>query len=292
MTALNLPALGLGLLRAGDLTRGIAWLLAPSLAVAALILAATLLPPPDVDAFLAFGGVAIVASIASLIVVSFQTWRRSAVVAPLRWWNRWYGLLACYLVSGALVMLTVDAMHRIYKTFYAPSASMVPNILVDDNFLVDMRDRSPPRRGEIVVFDAPQGQWIKRVIAIGGDRIAIRGGVPVINGRRAAQRQTGRQTVEMDRPMVATVFEESLPGAAAPYAVLDVGPMMFDDMPEVTVPPGYFYVIGDYRDNSLDSRHPVDQGGLGMIPDARIVGRPMFLYWRDGGIVRGGRINR
>ena len=292
VTALNLPAPGLGLLRTGNLRLGLGWLLVLPVTIAALVLAAALSPTPDVDAYLAISATLLVAAFAGLIVVLALTWRRSRTTAPLHWWNRWYALIAIYLVSAVVSALMVDAIHGIYKPFYAPAASMVPTILVGDNFLVDMRDDGPPRRGEIVIFDTPRGQWIKRVVAVGGDRIAVRGGVPIINGRSAMRQAAGRRSEMMGTETISgEIFEERLPGVRVTYRVLDLGPMTFDDMATITVPPGHFFAMGDSRDNSLDSRYSVEQGGVGMIANARVVGRPLFIYWRDGRIMRGGKVN-
>ncbi|NLN29405.1 MAG: signal peptidase I [Firmicutes bacterium] len=103
-----------------------------------------------------------------------------------------------------------------------------------------------PKRGEIIVFRFPQdprSRFVKRVIGIPGDTVEIRNGVVYLND------------VPLDEPYIKEPPR--------------------DNMPKVTVRPDHVFVMGDNRNNSLDSRHPP----VGQVPYNLIVGRALFSYW-------------
>ncbi|QIL02344.1 signal peptidase I [Sphingomonas sinipercae] len=163
-----------------------------------------------------------------------------------------------------------------------------------------------PDRGDIVVFRAPgdeEEDVIKRVIGLPGDTIAVDSGKLVLNGKAVGRTAT--------RPFVATVsantpcrqvtdmgvlmgtagqnrcayqaFRETLPGGRS-YTVLDqvaAGPG--DNFPTVTVPAGHVFLMGDNRDDSLDSRFDPIEGGMGFVPLERIVGRATITFWSTDG---------
>jgi signal peptidase I len=198
-----------------------------------------------------------------------------------------------------VVLVVLAAKAAIAEPFYVPSGSMEPTLLIGDELLatkypygystaslpaVFELPSSPrilgalPKRGDVVVFRWPGDRsqvWVKRVIGLPGDRVAMRGGHVVINGE-AAQWQAdglGQMETEAGANTPTQRLIETLPGGRRHLIFKMVPREPLDNMPEVTVPPGHLFVMGDNRDNSADSRVPVKAGGVGLLPAVDLVGR-------------------
>jgi signal peptidase I len=163
-----------------------------------------------------------------------------------------------------------------------------------------------PSRGDVVVFRHPveDADLIKRVIGLPGDTVAVRDGRLVLNGRALARRPLPPAKVAVTAnspcrkvppatPIVAQAggqsyclyhaYLETLPDGPS-YTVLDQvrhGPA--DDFTETKVPAGHVFLMGDNRDDSLDSRFATFQGGIGMVPNERLIGRAMVTFWSTDG---------
>ncbi len=222
----------------------------------------------------------------------------------------------------ALMLLAVFAFHSfIAKPFYIPSESMLPNMLVGDRLVVskypygwnwssvsfhlaprgDWRVAgSTPEYGDIVIPVHPERDedYIKRVVALPGDRIAVTNGQIVLNGQPVPQaaepaldlpvdensrclgfgEPTYRQTDEDGQPVCRVpVYRETLPNGAN-YLIIDHMRQPLDNFPEMTVPEDHVFVMGDNRDHSADSRElDSSRGLLGPIPLENIGGRAEFI---------------
>ncbi|MFL6751988.1 MAG: signal peptidase I [Sphingomicrobium sp.] len=163
-----------------------------------------------------------------------------------------------------------------------------------------------PKRGDVVVFRHPSedADLIKRVIGLPGDTVEVRAGKLVLNGRAVARQKlrpfaspispnSPCKTVPPAVPVVTSAggearclypaYRESLPDGPS-YAVLDqTDSSPADDFPEVRVPPGHVFLMGDNRDDSLDSRYPPAAGGIGMVPIDNLVGRALVTFWSTDG---------
>jgi signal peptidase I len=204
------------------------------------------------------------------------------------------------IVDLALIVLVVMlGKAAIAEPFYVPSGSMEPTLLIGDELLatkypygystaslpafVNLPSTNRvlgalPKRGDVVVFrwpGDPSQVWVKRVIGLPGDRIALWGGRVFINGQAAALKADGTGRLENDdgSQVSAHRFIETLPGGRAHPIFKLVAAEPLDNMREVTVPPDHLFVMGDNRDNSADSRVPLRAGGVGMLPVANLVGR-------------------
>ena len=179
------------------------------------------------------------------------------------------------------VAITLFVRFFFVQPFNIPSGSMKPTLLVGDFILVDKIEygysrasliwpmtRAPmhgrmfegaPKRGEIVVFkNSADGNkdYIKRVIGMPGDTVETIRGVLYINGQRA-QRELVEGPTFCDRPTpAARLYRETLPEGGPSYIVQECGgdSQPYDNAGPLTVPEGYYFLMGDNRDNSADSR--------------------------------------
>lgn len=198
------------------------------------------------------------------------------------------------ITAIALLCLTTASLLAVWLAhmrFSTPTASMAPTLLVGDYLLASRAWWDPDvERGDVIVFDINlrSGQspvhYIKRVIGMPGDRIALRDGVVSINGTPVERRPVDPiRDDAIARPVPA--FEETLPGGRK-FTVLEaVDDGTFDTMAEITVPDEHYFVIGDNRDNSYDSRA---LNKIGFVAREAIAGKARRLYfsWGDRGLRR------
>ena len=169
------------------------------------------------------------------------------------------------------VILALFVRTWVFQAFKIPSGSMEPNLLIGDHLIVNKMSFAPTatalermvlprreiRRGDIIVFKSPEEpdrDLIKRVIGLPGDRLELRRKLIYVNGNR------------LDEPFVQ--FLEPLP-ADAPSTPGDLR----QEYGPVTVPDGQYFMMGDNRDNSQDSRY------WGFLPASYIKGRALFIYF-------------
>ena len=158
-----------------------------------------------------------------------------------------------------------------------------------------------PERGDVVIVTPPgtNTDYIKRVIGLPGDTIAVRGGIVYLNGKAIPRRAMGARDIPVDPNTRCSedqypgflvtragrqycrlpIFRETLPGGRS-YDTIDLGfrPGRADNYPEIHVPRDKVFLMGDNRDNSADSRFPLAQGGLGgPVPWENIGGRAEFI---------------
>jgi len=163
-----------------------------------------------------------------------------------------------------------------------------------------------PRRGEVVVFRHPteNADLIKRVIGLPGDTLEVKGGRLILNGRLVPRRALPPARIAVtanspckvvppaipviaaagdERTCIYRAYLETLPGGPS-YTVLDqVSEGPADNFPQATVPSGHVFLMGDNRDDSLDSRFLAFDGGIGMVPTQNLIGRASFTFWSTNG---------
>jgi len=159
----------------------------------------------------------------------------------------------------AIVLALIIRMF-VVEAFKIPSGSMIPTLLVGDHLLVSkfIYKFAEPEREDIIVFkypDDPSRNFIKRIIAVGGDVIEVRDKAVYVNG--AQQQEQGYD--------VQHVSQEVLSAEYSPR----------DNFGPVTVPPNSYFMMGDNRDSSLDSRFWQNR----FVNRRSIVGKALIIYW-------------
>jgi signal peptidase I len=198
-----------------------------------------------------------------------------------------------FLASNCmLVVIALFAFGFIFENFVIPSSSMASTLLVGDHVVADRSTFAPPaawasfmpyrevKRGDIVVFykptEEPNGEHltlVKRVVGIPGDRLHLRDGIVSLNGVAQQEPHAAKPPYPVYDP-----YRNDFP-AIPPTDAFGVTAEWSVELPEATqggdlvVPPGSYFVMGDNRTISLDSRY------WGFVPRANIIGRPMFVYW-------------
>jgi signal peptidase I len=174
-----------------------------------------------------------------------------------------YATAAAVLILGAGVTMV--------QAYVIPTSSMEPSLRIGDHFLVNKLARDP-QRGDLIAFrypaDPSQG-FIKRVIGVPGDRIRLDNKQVVRNGQRLVESYVQHTTDYIDQ------YRDNFPKAPNVHIEPRAQEMLAKNATngEVTVPEGAFFVLGDNRDVSLDSRF------IGFVPQANIIGRPWMVYW-------------
>jgi signal peptidase I len=218
------------------------------------------------------------------------------------------------------VLIAVGVRTVAFEPFNIPSGSMVPTLLVGDYLFVSKysygysRHSLPfslplipgrifytaPQRGDVAVFKTPEDNstdYIKRIIGLPGDRIAVRNGILQVNGKPVQRTPIADFAMKPGdvRPHVSGLnvnapprpvnqYEEALPGGRTHLIIEEHGDSAsYDNWPPprageaYTVPEGYVFAMGDNRDNSQDSRV------IGPIPAVNLVGRAEFIFFSVDG---------
>ncbi|MEN3028755.1 MAG: signal peptidase I [Aquificaceae bacterium] len=175
-----------------------------------------------------------------------------------------------------VIILVLFIRAFLLQAYNIPSGSMKPTLLVGDFILVNklVYRLSEPRRGDVVVFRwpvNPQIDFIKRIIGMPGDIIEIRGEKVFINGQEVPTRFVERLRED---GAVKLIYEETLPnGVKHRIALYENSPFPRKDVHYIRIPEGHYFVMGDNRDNSEDSRY------WGLLPRENIVGKAFVIYF-------------
>jgi signal peptidase I len=196
------------------------------------------------------------------------------------------GLLVSVQSLATTVVIAVFVITFIVQAFQIPSESMEDTLLIGDYLLVDkvhygdggvwreVDPYTPVRHGDIIVFRYPVNptqHFVKRVIGLPGDRIRMRNKQVFVNG------QPLRESYVIYHDRGNDPYRDNFPDIASPNINVDgrwwLKLRSLVQNGEITVPANSYFVLGDNRDQSLDSRY------WGFVPRENIIGRPLVIYW-------------
>jgi signal peptidase I len=226
----------------------------------------------------------------------------------------WRTVAIVLVCAFAALVLTSPLTVRsfVMQPFNMPSGSMMPTLLIGDVFAASKSAygythyslpfsprlfpgrilAAEPQRGDVVVFRLPRDDtvdYVKRLVGLPGDRIQMRNGELLLNGT-AVRRERIADFVydEGGRNVQAKRWRETLPNGVS-YETLDLQDNGFlDNTAEFVVPAGHYFMLGDNRDNSVDSRLP---NQVGYVPFDNLIGRVTLIFYSlDGATIRYDRI--
>lgn len=205
------------------------------------------------------------------------------------------------LLWAVLVALLIRSVW--FEPYNIPSSSMVPTLLIGDYLIVTKYNYGyskhsfpfslpiipkgrlfgrDPQRGDIVVFKVPKDNktdYIKRVIGLPGDRIQVVNGRLFINDVLVDRQKLGEEdwTVEKEGLVHYTKYLETLPNGVQHWIYEQSDDKLQDDTDVIIVPEGYYFMMGDNRDNSYDSRF------FGPVPAQNLEGKARFIFYSNNG---------
>ncbi len=207
----------------------------------------------------------------------------------------WFGLVMAVLAALAIRSLA-------FEPYNIPSSSMVPTLLIGDYLFITKFDYGysrhsfpfslpiipkgrlfyvQPERGDIVVFKKPpenKTDYIKRIIGIPGDVLQLRDGRLYINNQIIPREYQGQEYWDTEAGhTLYTKYIETLPNGVRHtiYELSDNN--KYDETDPIEVPDGYFFMMGDNRDNSLDSRY------FGLVPVENLEGKARIIFYSTNG---------
>jgi signal peptidase I len=203
-----------------------------------------------------------------------------SAVAPLRHG----GVLHAIQSVLFIIVVAIFIVAFVAQPFQIPSGSMEPALLIGDFLLVDKQlvptsdhnplPHTPIRRGDIIVFHYPidpSMHLVKRVIGLPGDHVRLRDGRVYLSGRLL------NEPYAVYRPSPPDGFRDNFPRMSSAEPGIDsrwwIEMRRLIDHGELIVPAGNYFVLGDNRNNSEDSRY------WGFVPAAAIVGKPLLIYF-------------
>ncbi|MCL5282413.1 MAG: signal peptidase I [Planctomycetes bacterium] len=286
---------GIGQVYCGKLVRGLVFGIIYGLAILAILaLLAYIRPAPTV----LFGLLAFVAALGVVVAAVVDAYRLAVRTRP-DYERKTYNRLAVYVLLGLMIQgnsvgYSLHVRATLFEAFRVSAVSMFPTIGLNDRILANKiaYRRAEPQYGDIVLFRPPTGGWrdtyIKRIVALGGDTVEIKDKEVYVNGRILPRELVGPATVvggPAGKMVGGKIYQERNGRAEYRIFLAEGGSPEGPGPGQITVPAHHCFVLGDNRDESLDSRQ------FGPIPYALIKGRADYLYWPARGWARFGRLH-
>ena len=250
---------GLGQLYNGQHKKAIVLALVPFLIVAPVVFWLLIYAPLHPPYNLLLPILLVVAVLAAIVRDATRVARQQGETYQLRPYNKWYVYLA-FAILGIFVLQPAieDVLEHYVTAFKVPGKSMTPTLMSGDHILIDTSifwNGKRLERGDLIVFQLPEDEtkkFVKRVIGLPGETIHIH-----------------RKTVYVND----TALDDSAYTQRIDPSVLDEHVNARDTFGPVTVPAESYFVMGDNRDQSLDSRF------FGSVQRSKVMGKMLFVYW-------------
>jgi signal peptidase I len=203
--------------------------------------------------------------------------RRDYVLRPFNRWWVYLSVIVAFAVMNATTQPFPTLLHST-SSFYFPSRSMGPTTLVGDYLIADTYAPRlvDVRRGDVILFLHDGAVFMKRVAGVPGDSVAMDGGVLTINGKAIPHDQEAtlqEGAISPEEAEGATLYRETWPDGRQVLVLQRGRSGPIDSFPAITVPESSYFVLGDTRHNSRDSRV------FGFVGRDQLVGRASFIYW-------------
>jgi len=246
-----------------------------------------------------FAGLAVAVLSVALVVPFAGRFR------PVKWYAHGLSVLVLVFLTGYMAAFVIRSF--LFQPFSISSTSMLPTLERGDYLLVSKfaygysRYSVPfsllpvtgrvlaaePQRGDVVVFRFPSDphiDFIQRIVGMPGDTIQMINGILHINGTAVELQDVGPFASDEFSEKTARLQRETLPNGVSHFVVDLMDGSTGDNTRAWLVPEGHYFVLGDNRDNSSDSRFKV-----GFVPSENLVGRAERLYWNSRGLDYGRR---
>lgn len=184
---------------------------------------------------------------------------------------------------GGLVVMAMLTGRFFYRPFNVTSDSLAPTLVTGDYVLGaqwSYHDRAPAR-GDIAVVNYRGSEYLKRIIGLPGEHVQMKAGILFIGGKAVPQLPTNHPPVRCGDEDCGKLVEEVLPGGKRHLMVQEGPGFPGANTPELFVPAGWYFVLGDNRGNSLDSRFD----NFGFVPAASLTARAAYRYFSGGKLV-------
>lgn len=239
----------------------------------AIFLVLTFAPPPTFDTLVALFALAVIWKLGVTIDAFMQARRRKTV--PLAAYNRGF-VYAAAVLTAMLVSFALSPFRQV-ESFSIESESNLPTLQQGERVAAYSIAPSDLARGDMVVLRLPRDptvSHVRRIVGLPGERVRMREGQVVINN--APLHRTAVELASAPSSILGVTFVEVTPEGKG-YLILDQVPgSSFDTVQQQRVPEDHYWVLGDNRDNSLDSRAMFQ---VGFVPAQNIYRKVAFIYW-------------